>query len=258
MKLCMFSPKGMELERGWPGRIDGDTIVQLAAQTLQAFFTGGGAAREHAVHPLDECDLRAPVLYPPSIRVFAPRLADGVPFFEFRSPFPVLGPEDELTYPQGTDELDFGAGLAAAIGADGAVGGFTLANLWSARDLARAERAAGFGPSKSGDFGISLGPTLLTPDEKISGSVVARVNGEERQTGDLGAVVDAWPQLLDHASRNTALRPGDVLVGAFPSAETAPLEPGDAVELEADGIGILRNCIGVPVPVVELVQGSGR
>ena len=68
MKLCMFSPKGMDLERGWPGRIDGDQIVQLAAQTLQAFFTGGGGAREHATYELAECDLRAPVLYPPAIR----------------------------------------------------------------------------------------------------------------------------------------------------------------------------------------------
>ena len=46
-------PEGAcELERGWPGRIDGDQIVQLAAQTLQAFFTGGGGAREHATYEL--------------------------------------------------------------------------------------------------------------------------------------------------------------------------------------------------------------
>ena len=50
------------LERGWPGRIDGDVVVQLAAQTLEAFFTGGGAAREHAVYPLADVMLRAPVL----------------------------------------------------------------------------------------------------------------------------------------------------------------------------------------------------
>ena len=42
MKLCMFSPRDQDLERGWPGRIDGDKVIQLAAQTLQAFFTGGG------------------------------------------------------------------------------------------------------------------------------------------------------------------------------------------------------------------------
>ena len=51
MKLCMFSPKGKNLERGWPGRVEGDRVIQLAAQTLQSFFTGGGNAREHAEPP---------------------------------------------------------------------------------------------------------------------------------------------------------------------------------------------------------------
>jgi hypothetical protein len=48
VKLCMFSPVDLDLARGWPGRIDGDRVMQLAAQTLQSFFTGGGEAREHA------------------------------------------------------------------------------------------------------------------------------------------------------------------------------------------------------------------
>ena len=47
VKLCMFSPVGRDLERGWPGRIEGDRVIQLAAQTLQSFFTGGGQARAH-------------------------------------------------------------------------------------------------------------------------------------------------------------------------------------------------------------------
>ena len=47
VRLCMFSPRDRDLPRGWPGRIDGDRVVQLAAQTLQSFFTGGGEAREH-------------------------------------------------------------------------------------------------------------------------------------------------------------------------------------------------------------------
>ena len=66
----MFSPKGENLKRGWPGRVDGDRVVQLAAQTLQSFFAGGGKAREHAEYALDDVDLRPPVLYPPSVRDF--------------------------------------------------------------------------------------------------------------------------------------------------------------------------------------------
>ena len=66
----MFSPVELDLERGWPGRIDGDRVIQLAAQTLQSFFTGGGGAREHAEYPLADVVLRAPVLHPPSVRIF--------------------------------------------------------------------------------------------------------------------------------------------------------------------------------------------
>jgi hypothetical protein len=82
----MFSPRELELERGWPGRIEGDTVVQLAAQTLQSFFTGGGLAREHAVFPLADVVLRAPVLHPPSVRIF-----DSADDFRFANPAAVVG-----------------------------------------------------------------------------------------------------------------------------------------------------------------------
>jgi fumarylacetoacetate (FAA) hydrolase len=65
----MFTPLGSEV-RGWPGVIEGDRVIQLAAQTLEAFFTGGGQAREHAEYPLDEVRLLAPVRRPPSVRDF--------------------------------------------------------------------------------------------------------------------------------------------------------------------------------------------
>jgi 2-keto-4-pentenoate hydratase/2-oxohepta-3-ene-1,7-dioic acid hydratase in catechol pathway len=239
MKLCMFSPKGMDLERGWPGKIVDDQIVQLAAQTLQAFFTGGGGAREHAFYPLADCDLLAPVLYPPAIRLFGPYEARAMPFFSFISPHPVLGPEEDLPYPEGTGELDYRPALAAVIGAEGQVGGFTLANSWTARDLARAERQAGHGPGKSGDFGISLGPVVVTPDELDGQRVVARVNGERRAEADFDAI--DWAELVAHAARNTSLRPGDLLVVPSAVGSGAPLRPGDVVELEGEGIGVLRN-----------------
>ena len=66
----MFTPRERDLERGWPGRIDGDRVIQLAAQTLQAFFTGGGSAREHDVFPLADVVLSVPVLHPGAVRVF--------------------------------------------------------------------------------------------------------------------------------------------------------------------------------------------
>ena len=209
----MFSPKGAELERGWPGRIDGDRVVQLAAQTLEAFFTGGGGAREHAEYPLDEVELRPPVLHPPSVRVFSATERHEPPFFSFRNTGPVFGHDADVPFPEGTSELDAGLGVAAVIGADGAIGGVTLANDWTARDLERAERASGFGPSKSKDFALSIGPALVTLDELAGGgAVTARVNGQERGRLELAALTYSWAELAAHAARNTTLRPGELLV----------------------------------------------
>ena len=67
-------PLGHPLERGWVGRVDGERVIQLAAQTLQSFFTGGGSAREHAEYPLAEVRLLAPSSIRPSVRVFDEQL----------------------------------------------------------------------------------------------------------------------------------------------------------------------------------------
>src|SRR6266550_1936909 len=137
----MFSPMGHDLVRGWPGLVDGDRVIQLAAQTLQTFFSGGGAARHHDSCPLDEVDLRPPVLHPPAVRDFyafeqhvkTARASRGlevptewyeIPVFYFSNPAAIYGPEDEIPYPDGTSELDYELEAAAMIGADEQIAGF--------------------------------------------------------------------------------------------------------------------------------------
>ena len=83
----MFHPVDHPLERGWVGRIDGDRVVQLAAQTLQSFFTGGGSAREHAEFPL--ADVRAPRARA-APAVDSPLRRAGS--FAFANPAAVVGP----------------------------------------------------------------------------------------------------------------------------------------------------------------------
>jgi fumarylacetoacetate (FAA) hydrolase len=263
----MFTPRELQLERGWPGLIDGDTVIQLAAQTLQAFFTGGGTARHHAEYALADVDFRAPVVQPPSVRDFyafeqhvkTARAARGLdvpqewydlPVFYFSNAAAIYGPGDEIRRPPDTAELDYELEVAAIIGADGEIGGFTIMNDWSARDLQRAEMRVGLGPSKGKDFATSLGPILVTPDEfdGRSATMTARVNGEERSRGELGEMHHSWDAIVAHAARNTRLLPGDVLgsgtVGTGCILELGDgrwLQPGDVVELEVEGIGILRN-----------------
>jgi fumarylacetoacetate (FAA) hydrolase len=271
MRLCMFRPLDRDLPRGWPGRIDGHRVIQLAAQTLQSFFTGGGQAREHAEYQLDEVRLLPPVLRPPSIRDFyafeehvrrarelreagpPPQEWYDIPAFYFSNPAAVYGPEDAIPFPAGVEELDYELELAAVIGAAGEIGGFTIMNDWSARDLQRAEMEVGLGPAKGKDFATSLGPVLVTVDE-LDGSgaeMVARVNGEERSRGNSRDMHHSWQAIVAHAARNTRLVPGDVLgsgtVGSgciLEHGEGRWLRPGDVVELEIEGIGVLRNAIG--------------
>jgi fumarylacetoacetate (FAA) hydrolase len=265
----MFTPRELRLERGWPGLIEGDKVIQLAAQTLQSFFTGGGNARHHAEYDLAEVDLRAPVLHPPSVRDFyafeqhvkTARASRGlevpqewyeIPVFYFSNPAAIYGPGDEIPKPPDTNELDYELEVAAIIGAGGQIGGFTTMNDWSARDLQRAEMRVGLGPSKGKDFATSLGPVVVTPDEfdGSSGAMVARVNGEERSRGNLADMHHSWDTIVAHAARNTHLLPGDVLgsgtVGTGCILEHGDgrwLQAGDVVELEVERIGTLRNTI---------------
>jgi hypothetical protein len=178
MKLCMFSPMAHELERGWPGRIDGDRIVQLAAQTLQSFFSGGGSAREHAWYPIDDVVFRAPVLHPPSVRLFAD---DGD--FVFANPAAILAAHDVVPRPAGVTEIVPVNRVAAIIAADGGIGGFTPMIEWVAPELAGA---------KTRDFALSLGPVVTTPDEETPVGV-------------------DWKRIVAHAAANTSLYPGDIL-----------------------------------------------
>ena len=195
-----------------------------------------------------------------------------VPVFYFSNPVAINGNDDAVWAPQGSEALDYELELACVIGhpardlpaddsAMDCVAGFTIMNDWSARDLQRVEMAVGLGPSKSKDFATSLGPHLVPFEElkdhyrdgRLHLTMTARVNGKEYSRGDAGSMHWTWPQLLAHASRDADLRPGDVLgsgtVGTGCILELTPeavggwLKPGDAVELEVEGIGVLRNTI---------------
>ena len=93
---------------------------------------------------------------------------------------------------------------------------------------------------------------LVTTDEfdGSAGVMIARVNGEERSRGELGAMYHGWDALLAQAARNTTLRPGDIIgsgtVGngcILEHGDGRWLKGGDVVELEIEGIGVLRNTV---------------
>ncbi len=261
-----------------PGRLEGDHVQPLAAPSLVAWLAcGHGASDAGDPLPAAGVQLLAPVPDPPSIRdfyAFEGHVAAGwrrrggevppawyeAPAFYFSNPASVVGPGATVRRPAATAMLDFELEVAAVIGADGEIAGFTLMNDWSARDVQAREMTVGLGPAKGKDFATSLGPWLVTPDAlPYSGGrldVAARVtvNGEtvtETTTADQHFT---WPELVAHAARATVLRPGDVigsgtlnrgcLLEIGPLAGDRWLEPGDEVALHADGLGTLSATIG--------------
>jgi hypothetical protein len=218
MRLAMFHPNDNPLDRGWVGRIDGDRMLHLAAQTLQSFFLGGGGARVHAEYPLAHVTLLVPVQHPPTVRLF-----DDSRSFRFANATAVVG----TNVPVSGSILSARARIAVLIGAGGEIGGTTAMVEWHDP----AEQPA----VKQSDFGIVLGPVVVTPDETASASLTCRLT-----SGDRSAVGEpapfSWPDAVALAGHRTTLRPGDVIAGP----PVVVLDGVDRdVQLEVDGIGSL-------------------
>ena len=232
----MFHPIDHPLERGWVGRVDGEHVIQLAAQTLQSLFTGGGSAREHAVYPLARVRLLAPVLHPPAVRVFEDQTT-----FAFANPAAIVGPgadvrasRDARSSSRMRAELALLARVAGIVGGDSAIAGFTIFADW---------REPGRVPPKDRDFALGLGPIVVTPDELDPGGLeaIVRSDGSERTRDTLGDF--DWQGAQDLVADGTRLYPGDLLVApALVAVDGVP--HGSSVELEVPGIGVLEQVVG--------------
>ena len=195
-----------------------------------------------------------------------------VPVFYFSNPNPIYGLGEAVPKPNYTEALDYELEVAAVIGRAGRdipadkamehIFGFTILNDWSARDVQRQEMKVGLGPAKGKDFASSLGPVIVTPDELAAqtterpgvyaAEMVARVNGEERSRGNWSTLHYSFGEMIARASQGVELMAGDVIgsgtVGTGCLLELTKgagpwLKVGDMVELEIEGLGILRNLV---------------
>jgi 2-keto-4-pentenoate hydratase/2-oxohepta-3-ene-1,7-dioic acid hydratase in catechol pathway len=231
----------------------------------------------------DEVRLLAPLPTPRSLREFGQFLGHATkggrraladvwyeaPHYWKGNPSTIVGPEAVIRWPSGVERLDFELEIACVIGRAGLdleeaealdhVAGFTLFNDICARDLQVRELPAGKGPSKSHDFCSVMGPELVTLDELDLDHLVGRVrvNGDEWARASTDDMHFGWATVIAHASRHDGIVPGDVLVSGtltgcsaiehYDWADSGPLlMPGDVVEVEIDGLGLLRNAIGSP------------
>ncbi len=172
----------------------------------------------------------------------------------------VIGTGQDVIWPEGCNMLDYELEMGIIVGRQGKnitrdeardyVFGYTIFNDVSARDIQLPEMGSGLGPAKGKDFdtGNVLGPCIVTADEvdPDNMTMVARLNGEEVSRGNTSQMDHKVEDILVHVSRNETIYPGEVLgTGTVPLGclmeHGRSLTPGDEVELEIEGIGVLKN-----------------
>jgi 2-keto-4-pentenoate hydratase/2-oxohepta-3-ene-1,7-dioic acid hydratase in catechol pathway len=250
MRIVRYSHQG---EVGF-GVHEDETVAEISPHPFGAFeYTGQRL-------PAGEVRLLAPVL-PSKVVAVGRNYAEqrqselgnheplpSTPVLFLKPSTAVVGPGDPIVRPDGVGPVDFEGELAVVVGklvrrlspADAiqAVLGFTCANDVTARELQRADgqwtRAKGF------DSFCPLGPWIETDLDSSDLAISTVVNGETRQQARTSQLEHGVAELLAFVSRVMTLLPGDVLLTGTP-AGVGPLEAGDRVEVEVEGIGVLAN-----------------
>jgi 2-keto-4-pentenoate hydratase/2-oxohepta-3-ene-1,7-dioic acid hydratase in catechol pathway len=279
MKLVTF-------DDGRVGRIEGDEIAVLDAPSMLELFERGRDASVTGTVPVSEVRLRAPIVprkffhtagnfrehEEESKRVgWSHKIAPWIVFFQ--NVDAIVGPDEPVVYPEHlTQELDYELELAVVIAKDGKwfgpeeaeeyIGGYTIFNDVTARDIQRREMESGvFSFCKAIDTFCPLGPWIVTPDEIPDPHDLAmelRVNGEPRQESHSSRMSVTIPEIIAHYSP-LGYSAGDVLstgtvsgvAGFSEDAASLYLKPGDVMECEIERIGVLRN------PVISWAEAHG-
>jgi 2-keto-4-pentenoate hydratase/2-oxohepta-3-ene-1,7-dioic acid hydratase in catechol pathway len=196
----------------------------------------------------------------------APPIFYQQPIYYKANRFAVIGTEEDVIWPSYCErldfELEFGVYLKGKVkdakkeNALAHIFGYTIFNDMSARDAQAVEMEGRLGPAKGKDFDTAnvMGPCLVTADEipdPYHLTMIARVNGEEWGRGNSGSMYWKFEDLIAYISRSETLYPGEFL-GSGTVGNGCGLEhmrfikPGDVIELEVEGIGVLRNRVVQP------------
>jgi 2-keto-4-pentenoate hydratase/2-oxohepta-3-ene-1,7-dioic acid hydratase in catechol pathway len=222
--------------------------------------------------PLDRlASLRDFLAFEDHVRRAADRRGTPVPAYWYEAPVyykgnhrQVIGPDEVCPWPAYSRRLDFELELAMIVCRQGRdiaperagdhIFGFTACNDFSARDIQAKEMSAWLGPAKGKDFCNALGPCIVTADEigtEPDLEMVCRVNGEEWGRARSSQARWRWSDMIAHVSAAEEICPGDLYGSGTPGGCCGidldrELSPGDVVELEIEGIGVLRNPVGAP------------
>jgi 2-keto-4-pentenoate hydratase/2-oxohepta-3-ene-1,7-dioic acid hydratase in catechol pathway len=246
------------------GVVEGAEVAELTTHPFGPLtFTG-------ARHALDGVRLLAPVL-PSKVVAIGKNYAEHAaemggaapeqPLIFLKPSTAVVGAGAEIAYPPSSGRVDYEGELAVVIGrlcrdvpesaAMSVVLGYTCANDVTARDQQKSDgqwsRAKGY------DSFCPLGPWLETDFDVSDARVTTTLNGETKQDGRTSQLVHKVPALLAYITACMTLLPGDVILTGTP-AGVGPMQIGDEVSVEIEGIGRLTNSVVARAPIGALAQ----
>jgi 2,4-diketo-3-deoxy-L-fuconate hydrolase len=182
------------------------------------------------------------------------------PFFFAKLPSSIVGPEDPIEAAPATKQIDYEVEFTAVIGRRlrrakesevmPAIFGYTLLNDVSARDVQFKDNQITIGKNLNGF--APIGPCIVTTDEladPFNVRLTTRLNGKTMQDGNTSEWRFKLPKLISFLSQIMVLEPGDLVTTGTPAGVGFFRKPqvfmkaGDVIEIEADGIGVLRNHI---------------
>lgn len=251
MRLCRYRID----EQVQYGLTDGRTVRSIGTDVLHTALASTSSSA--APVPLDQVRLLAPVRPRKIIGIgrnyadHAKELGNDVPaepIIFLKPPSAVNDPDGEVVMPPESQRVDYEGELAVVIGRTGRripaarwrdyVFGFTCGNDVTARDLQKKD--VQFTRGKSFDTFCPLGPWIVRDLDVSALRIQTRVNGETKQDGTTSDMVFGVAALVEFVSSIMTLEPGDVILTGTP-AGVGPVKPGDIMEVEIEGIGVLRN-----------------
>ena len=173
------------------------------------------------------------------------------PLLFLKAPSALIGPDATIELPAASERVEHEGELAVVIGRQARrlsaaddpldyVLGYTCLNDVTARDLQRKD--VQFTRAKSFDTFCPVGPYIETELDPLDVAVTTRVNREIRQQGRTSAMAFPIPFLIRYISNIMTMEPGDLIATGTP-AGVGPLAAGDTVEVEVEGVGVLRNFV---------------
>jgi 2-keto-4-pentenoate hydratase/2-oxohepta-3-ene-1,7-dioic acid hydratase in catechol pathway len=179
------------------------------------------------------------------------RILPEEPLLFLKPPSAVIGPNDIILYPKMSKRVDYEGELALVIKktarnlddrlpVEEYILGYTCFNDVTARDL--QDKDVQFTRAKSFDTFAAIGPCLVTDLDPADVKIKTFLNGKLRQSSSTKNLIFPVPFLVRHISRIMTLFPGDVITTGTP-AGIGPMQPGDKVDIQIEGIGTLSNTV---------------